>query len=101
MNHFHEIERMSQSANPNLAIVTKIGTSHIGILAVARISLVPNPRLLAACAPPETFSRCWFWVVRTTLPRSSATPLLAPAGVDVMLAGVSDDDEVRACDHSH
>jgi UDP-N-acetylmuramoyl-tripeptide--D-alanyl-D-alanine ligase len=32
MNHFHEIERLSQSANPNLAIVSKIGTSHIGIL---------------------------------------------------------------------
>ena len=25
MNHFHEIERLSQSANPNLAIVSKIG----------------------------------------------------------------------------
>ena len=32
MNHFHEIERLSKSANPNLAIVSKIGTSHIGIL---------------------------------------------------------------------
>lgn len=32
MNHFHEIERMSRCAEPNLAVITNIGTAHIGIL---------------------------------------------------------------------
>lgn len=41
MNHFHEIERLSQSANPNLAIVSKIGTSHIGILG-SRENIAPR-----------------------------------------------------------
>ncbi len=70
MNHFHEIERLSQSANPNLAIVSKIGTSHIGILGS-----------------------------RENIARAKAEVVQGMCGAgDVMLAGVSDDDEVRARD---
>lgn len=72
MNHFHEIERLSQSANPNLAIVSKIGTSHIGIWVAARTSPALRPRLSRVCAPPATSCRCWFWAARTTLRRSFA-----------------------------
>lgn len=32
MNHLHELDRMSLCARPNLAIITNIGTSHIGLL---------------------------------------------------------------------
>jgi UDP-N-acetylmuramoyl-tripeptide--D-alanyl-D-alanine ligase len=32
MNHMHEIERLSLAARPDYAVITKVGTSHIGIL---------------------------------------------------------------------
>ena len=32
MNHLHQLDRMSLCARPNLAIITNIGTSHIGLL---------------------------------------------------------------------
>ena len=89
MNHFHEIEHLSQSANPNLAIVSKIGTSHIGIL-----------------GSRENIARAKSEIVQGMCAAGDFSPLLIlggdtfarPAGIDVMLAGVSDDDEVRARD---
>ena len=85
MNHFHEIERLSQSANPNLAIVSKIGTSHIGIL-----------------GSRENIARAKAEIVQGMCAAGDYLPLLVLGGeddfIDVMLAGVSDDDEVRARD---
>lgn len=36
MNHFHEIETLAKIARPNIAVITNIGTSHIGILGSRR-----------------------------------------------------------------
>ena len=72
MNHFHEIERLSQSANPNLAIVSKIGTSHIGILGSRENIARAKAEIVQGSAPLATSCRCWFWAARTTLRRSFA-----------------------------
>ena len=74
MNHFHEIERLSQSANPNLAVVTKIGTSHIGILGSRENIARAKSEIVGGMCAAGDLSRYWFWVVRTTLLRSSVTP---------------------------
>ena len=98
MNHFHEIERLSQSANPNLAIVSKIGTSHIGILGSREnIARAKSEIVQGMCAAGD------FLPLLVLGGEDDFTPFIrdtfaAPAGVDVMLAGVSDDDEVRARD---
>ena len=98
MNHFHEIERMSQSANPNLAIVTKIGTSHIGILGSREnIARAKSEIVGGMCAAGDLLPLLVLGGEDDFTPFIRDT-FAAPAGVDVMLAGVSDDDEVRACD---
>ena len=96
MNHFHEIERLSQSANPNLAIVSKIGTSHIGILGSREnIARAKSEIVQGMCAAGD------FSPLLVLGGEDDFTPFIRdtfsqPAGIDVMLAGVSDDDEVRA-----
>ena len=98
MNHFHEIERLSQSANPNLAIVSKIGTSHIGILGSREnIARAKSEIVQGMCAAGD------FSPLLVLGGEDDFTPFIRdtfaqPAGIDVMLAGVSDDDEVRARD---
>lgn len=99
MNHFHEIERMSASANPAFAIVTKVGTSHIGILgsreniARAKAEIVSGMKASTEGASPLLILGG----------EDDFTPFIAdgfarPAGVDVLLAGMSDDDAVKARD---
>ena len=98
MNHFHEIERLSQSANPNLAIVSKIGTSHIGILGSREnIARAKSEIVQGMCAAGD------FSPLLVLGGEDDFTPFIRdtfaqPAGIDVILAGVSDDDEVRARD---
>ena len=93
MNHFHEIERLSQSANPNLAIVSKIGTSHIGILGSREnIARAKAEIVQGMCAAGD------FLPLLVLGGEDDFTPFIRdtfaqPAGIDVMLAGVSDDDE--------
>ena len=98
MNHFHEIERLSLSANPNLAIVSKIGTSHIGILGSREnIARAKAEIVQGMCAAGD------YLPLLVLGGEDDFTPFIRdtfaqPAGIDVMLAGVSDDDEVRARD---
>ncbi|MFR7670625.1 MAG: hypothetical protein ACLU0O_08050 [Collinsella sp.] len=77
--------------------MSKIGTSHIGIWAAARTSPVPSPRSSRACAPPATSPLLVLGGEDDFTPFIRDT-FAQPAGIDVMLAGVSDDDRVRARD---
>ena len=98
MNHFHEIERLSQSANPNLAVVTKIGTSHIGILGSREnIARAKSEIVGGMCAAGDLLPLLVLGGEDDFTPFIRDT-FAGPAGIDVMLAGVSDDDEVRARD---
>lgn len=96
MNHFHEIERLSRSANPNLAIVTKIGTSHIGILGSREnIARAKSEIVGGMCAADDLLPLLVLGGEDDFTPFIRET-FAEPAGIDVMLAGVSDVDEVCA-----
>lgn len=100
MNHPHEIERMAAACEPTLALVTNVGTSHIGLLgsregiARAKAEIVSGMRAHGEVAP------------MLALPSScDLTGLIAdeyarPAGVEVVLAGTAAGDDVRASDVS-
>ena len=98
MNHFHEIERLSQSANPNLAIVTKIGTSHIGILGSRENIARAKSEIVQGMRAVDDFSPLLVLGGEDDFTPFIRDTFAAPASVDVMLAGVSDEDEVRARD---
>ena len=99
MNHFHEIERMSASANPGYAIVTKVGTSHIGILGSRENIARAKAEIVSGMKAPDTAAA----PLLVLGGEDDFTPFIAdsfarPAGVDVLLAGISDDDAVVARD---
>ena len=94
MNHPGEIRRLSRCARPDYAIITKVGTSHIGLLgsreniarAKAEIVLgMPEGGVLALGGEDDF------------------TPFIArnfaePKGIEVLLCGTSEADAVRATD---
>ena len=96
MNHLHEIERMAAACAPTLSCITNVGTSHIGLLgsreniARAKAEIVSGMRPHGDLAPALAL-----------LSSGDFTPFIAdgfarPAGVDVVLSGTGETDEVRA-----
>ncbi len=99
MNHPHEIDRLSAVCQPTLAIVSKIGTSTSAFLA--------SRENIARAKAEIVGGLCAAWRASSPLlvlgGEDDFTPFIRdtfaqPAGVDVMLAGSRDDDDVRARD---
>lgn len=95
MNHAGEIARMSAACRPALACVTNVGTSHIGLLGsregIARAKAEIVSGMADAPAAPAALALA---------SSGDFTPLIAdgfarPAGVDVVLCGRGEKDEVR------
>ncbi|MCI7731197.1 UDP-N-acetylmuramoyl-tripeptide--D-alanyl-D-alanine ligase [Enorma burkinafasonensis] len=104
MNSRGEIERLTRCAEPSLAVITKVGTSHIGMLGsrenIARAKaeivdgMVPVPQGAAAGEPGAA-------PLLVLTGEDAFTPFIAetfarPAGVEVLLAGFEEPDAVRA-----
>ena len=98
MDSLGQIERLSRCAQPTYSIITKIGTSHIGLLGSREnIARAKAEIVQGMCAAGD------FLPLLVLGGEDDFTPFIRdtfaqPAGIDVMLAGVSDDDEVRARD---
>lgn len=95
-----QIERLAACARPAFGIITKVGTSHIGML---------GSRENIACAKAEIVSGMAPGAADADGPRATLvlhgeddfTPYIIenfadPAGIDVVLAGTSIDDDVYA-----
>ena len=98
MNHPHEIDRLAAACRPTLAVITNVGTSHIGLLGSREnIARAKAEIVQGMCAAGD------YLPLLVLGGEDDFTPFIRdtvaqPAGIDVMLAGVSDDDEVRARD---
>lgn len=98
MNHPHEIERMARACRPVVGAITNVGTSHIGLLGSRKNIARAKAELVGELAPANG--------VRPALALGSAgdfTGFIAseyarPAGVDVVLCGGREGDDVRASD---
>ena len=53
MNHFGELSVLTRIAQPDLAVITNIGTMHIENLGSREGILAPSSRSSRACAPAD------------------------------------------------
>ncbi len=101
MNHPHEIERLSACARPDMAVITKVGTSHVGILGSRENIARAKAEILTGMRPSaESGERPSKLVLAA---EDDFAPFIqsefaAPAGVDVLYAGLAEADAVRATD---
>lgn len=98
MNHPHEIDRLAAACEPTLAVITNVGTSHIGLLGSRENIARAKAEVVGGLVDHGE--------LRRTLTLTSAndfTPFIAdgfarPAGVDVLMAGSRAEDDVRSAD---
>ena len=100
MSDFGEIERLSKCAQPTYGIITKVGTSHIGMLG-SREGIARAKAEIVAGMPPSSENFEGHHSALIMHGEDDFTPYIIdryarPAGVDVVLAGTSTDDDVCA-----
>lgn len=100
MDGLHQIERLTACAQPTFGIITKVGTSHIGMLGSREnIARAKAEITLGMPASAENFEGHHSALVLHG--EDDFTPFIIenfarPAGIDVVLAGTSTDDDVYA-----
>ena len=100
MNSFGEISRLTACAQPTFAIITKVGTSHIGMLG-SRENIARAKAEIIEGMPPSAQNFEGHHSALILHGEDDFTPFIIqnfarPAGVDVVLAGTSIDDDVSA-----
>ena len=100
MNDFGEISRLTACAQPTFAIITKVGTSHIGMLG-SREGIARAKAEILEGMPPSAQNFEGRHSALVLHGEDDFTPYIIerfarPAGVDVVLAGTSTDDDVCA-----
>lgn len=100
MDGFGQIERMSRCAQPTYAVITKIGTSHVGMLG-SRENIARAKAEVLAGMPASSVNFEGDHSLLVLSGEDDFTPYIIehfarPAGVDVLLAGMSADDDVSA-----
>lgn len=100
MNDFGEIARLTACAQPTFAIITKVGTSHIGMLG-SREGIARAKAEILQGMPPSAENFEGHHSALVLHGEDDFTPLIIekyarPRGIDVVLAGTSTDDDVYA-----
>ena len=100
MNHPGEIERLAACAQPTFGIITKVGTSHIGILG-SRENIARAKAEITSGMPASAENFEGHHSALVLHGEDDFTPYIIekfakPAGIDVVLAGTSTDDDVYA-----
>lgn len=95
-----QIERLSRCAQPTYSIITKIGTSHIGLLG-SRENIARAKAEVCCGMPPSSENFEGHHSALVLSGEDDFTPFIIehfakPAGIDVILCGLSADDDVSA-----
>lgn len=102
MDGFGQIERLSRCAQPTYSVITKIGTSHIGLLG-SRENIARAKAEILAGMPPSSENFEGHHSALVLNGEDDFTPFIIenfakPAGIEVILCGMTDDDDVSARD---
>lgn len=100
MNDFGEIARLAACAQPTFGIITKVGTSHIGMLG-SREGIARAKAEIVQGMPASAVNFEGRHSALVLHGEDDFTPYIIehfarPAGIDVVLAGISTDDDVYA-----
>ncbi|MBP3885405.1 MAG: UDP-N-acetylmuramoyl-tripeptide--D-alanyl-D-alanine ligase, partial [Olsenella sp.] len=93
MNHAGELTRLSECARPDVALITNVGTSHIGILGSRENIARAKAEILAGMSPTAQGGDLPSCLVMTSDNDYSAfieEEFAKPAGVDVVRVGASE-----------
>ncbi len=98
MNHTGEIARLAEVAAPRVAVITNVGTSHIGLLGsrenIARAKAEIVAPLTAAPASAVAPAPRLLMTVENDYTAFIAREFASPAGVDVTLVGAGEGSEL-------
>ena len=102
MSALGEISRLTRCAQPTYSIITKVGTSHIGMLG-SRENIARAKAEIVEGMPPSSENFEGHHSLLVLGGEDDYTPFIIehfarPAGVDVLLCGMSEDDDVWARD---
>ena len=100
MNAPGEIARLTRCAQPTYSVITKIGTSHVGMLG-GRENIARAKAEIVCGMPPSSENFEGHHSALVLNGEDDFTPFIIehfakPAGIDVVLAGMSADDDVSA-----
>ncbi len=98
MNHFHEIERLSAAAEPCLAVVTNVGTSHVGLLGSREGIARAKAEIVGGMSAHGDIPATLALTSASDFTAFIAEKFARPAGVDVQLVGTGATDDVQARD---
>ncbi len=98
MNHPHEIDRMAAAARPTLAVITNVGTSHIGLLGSRENIARAKAEIVSGMAASCGVEPCLALTSSGDYTSYIADRYARPAGVSTLLVGEGPHDAVRAED---
>lgn len=96
MNHLHEIERMTRACQPTLAVITNVGTSHIGLLGSRENIARAKAEVVGGLVPHGSLAPALGLTSANDFTPFIAEGFARPAGIDVLLVGQGEKDDVRA-----
>ena len=98
MNHPHEIDRLAAACEPTLAVITNVGTSHIGLLGSRENIARAKGEIAAGLVDHGELRRTLSLTSANDFTGFIAEKFARPAGVACRLVGARPTDDVRASD---
>ena len=98
MNHIGEIDRLTRCARPAYGIITKVGTSHIGILGSRENIARAKAEIVTGMEPSAEGDRLLILGSDDDFTPFIRDNFAAPAGVDTLLVGTSETGDIVAND---
>ena len=98
MNHMHEIDRLAAACEPTLAVITNVGTSHIGLLGSRENIARAKAEIVGGLVPHGSLAPALSLTSANDFTGFIAEGFCRPAHVAVRLVGSRPGDDVRAED---